>query len=89
MTAAEVLIDSLVNWGVEVIFGLPGDGINGIMEALRTRQDKIRFIQIRAAHASQSDSGTGSTLRRISRLRRAEPGKNCITALGSRVRELI
>jgi pyruvate dehydrogenase (quinone) len=32
---------------VEVIFGLPGDGINGIMEALRTRQEKIRFIQIR------------------------------------------
>src|SRR6202035_271198 len=46
-TASEVLIDSLIDWGVEVIFGLPGDGINGIMEALRTRQDKIRFIQVR------------------------------------------
>jgi pyruvate dehydrogenase (quinone) len=32
---------------VEVVFGLPGDGINGIMEALRTRQDTIRFIQVR------------------------------------------
>jgi pyruvate dehydrogenase (quinone) len=47
MTAADVLIESLMDWGVEVIFGLPGDGINGIMEALRTRQDKIRFIQVR------------------------------------------
>src|SRR5213595_1577007 len=47
MTAAEVLIDRLIDWGVEVIFGLPGDGINGIMEALRVRQDKIRFIQVR------------------------------------------
>src|SRR5437588_2962580 len=47
MTAAEVLIDRLIDWGVEVIFGLPGDGINGIMEALRTRQEKIRFIQVR------------------------------------------
>jgi pyruvate dehydrogenase (quinone) len=46
-TAADVLIDTLHDWGVEVIFGLPGDGINGIMEALRTRQDKIRFIQVR------------------------------------------
>src|SRR5512138_218067 len=46
-TAADVLIDTIHNWGVEVIFGLPGDGINGIMEALRTRQDKIRFIQVR------------------------------------------
>src|SRR2546425_8147431 len=47
MTAAEVLIDRLIDWGVEVIFGLPGDGINGVMEALRTRQEKIRFIQVR------------------------------------------
>src|SRR5439155_2927463 len=47
MTAAEVLIDRLIDWGVEVIFGLPGDGINGIMEALRSRQEKIRFIQVR------------------------------------------
>jgi pyruvate dehydrogenase (quinone)/pyruvate oxidase len=46
-TAADVLIDTLHDWGVEVIFGLPGDGINGIMEALRTRQDRIRFIQVR------------------------------------------
>src|SRR5947199_8983752 len=46
-TAADVLIDSLLDWGVNTIFGLPGDGINGIMEALRTRQDKIRFVQVR------------------------------------------
>jgi pyruvate dehydrogenase (quinone) len=47
MTAADVLVETLLDWGVEVIFGLPGDGINGIMEALRTRQDKIRFVQVR------------------------------------------
>ena len=47
VTAADVLIDSLLDWGVNTIFGLPGDGINGIMEALRTRQDKIRFVQVR------------------------------------------
>jgi pyruvate dehydrogenase (quinone) len=47
MTAAGVLVETLMDWGVEVIFGLPGDGINGIMEALRTRQDKIRFVQVR------------------------------------------
>ncbi len=46
-TAADVLIDVLEEWGVEVIFGLPGDGINGIMETLRTRQDRIRFVQVR------------------------------------------
>ena len=45
MTAADVLIESLMDWGVDTIFGLPGDGINGIMEALRVRQDKVRFIR--------------------------------------------
>jgi pyruvate dehydrogenase (quinone)/pyruvate oxidase len=52
MTAADVLVESLMDWGVEVIFGLPGDGINGIMEALRTRQDKIRFVQVRHEEAA-------------------------------------
>src|SRR4029079_8241593 len=46
-TGADLLVETLIDWGVEVIFGLPGDGINGIMEALRTRQDKIRLIQVR------------------------------------------
>jgi pyruvate dehydrogenase (quinone)/pyruvate oxidase len=46
-TAADCLVETLLDWGVEVVFGLPGDGINGIMESLRERQDKIRFIQVR------------------------------------------
>src|SRR5204862_1689850 len=46
-TVADVLVDRLLAWGVDTIFGYPGDGINGIFEALRTRQDKIRFIQVR------------------------------------------
>src|SRR5436309_783555 len=45
--ASDVLIDTIIDWGVEVVFGIPGDGINGIMESLRTRQDKIRFVQTR------------------------------------------
>jgi pyruvate dehydrogenase (quinone)/pyruvate oxidase len=47
MNSSDVLIETLINWGVEYIFGLPGDGINGIIEALRVRQDKIKFIQVR------------------------------------------
>jgi pyruvate dehydrogenase (quinone) len=46
-TAAEILIETIQDWGVEVVFGLPGDGINGIMEALRKKQKEIRFIQVR------------------------------------------
>src|ERR1051326_4625057 len=51
-SAADVLIDAIHNWGVEGIFGLPGDGINGIMEALRKRADKIRFVQVRHEEAA-------------------------------------
>src|SRR5438874_6882603 len=51
-TLASALIDRLIDWDVRVVFGLPGDGINGIMEALRTRQDKIRFIQVRHEEAA-------------------------------------
>jgi pyruvate dehydrogenase (quinone)/pyruvate oxidase len=51
-TAADILIDTIHDWGVEVVFGLPGDGINGLMEALRTRQDAIRFIQVRHEEAA-------------------------------------
>ena len=45
--ASDLLVEGLIAWGVDIVFGLPGDGINGIMEALRTRQDRIRFIQVR------------------------------------------
>src|SRR5512141_361620 len=51
-TGGDILIETIMDWGVEVIFGIPGDGINGIMEALRTRQDKIKFIQVRHEEAA-------------------------------------
>ncbi len=51
-TAAGLLIDAIHDWGVDVIFGLPGDGINGIIEALRTRQEKVRFVQVRHEEAA-------------------------------------
>ena len=46
-TAADVLVETLLDWDVDTIFGMPGDGINGIVEALRKRQDRIRFVQVR------------------------------------------
>src|SRR6266700_5903991 len=51
-TASDVLIDAIHDWGVDVVFGMPGDGINGIMEALRKRADKIRFLQVRHEEAA-------------------------------------
>lgn len=52
MTAADVMIETLINWGVEVIFGFPGDGINGIFESIRTHADKINFVQVRHEEAA-------------------------------------
>src|SRR5499427_1041850 len=51
-TASDTMMEHLSEWGVETIFGLPGDGINGLMEALRTHQDKIRFVQVRHEEAA-------------------------------------
>jgi pyruvate dehydrogenase (quinone) len=50
--ASDVLIDTIIEWGVDTVFGIPGDGINGIMEAIRVRQDRIRFIQVRHEEAA-------------------------------------
>ena len=47
MRTADIIAEALLDWNVDIIFGLPGDGINGFMEALRTRQDKIKFILVR------------------------------------------
>jgi pyruvate dehydrogenase (quinone)/pyruvate oxidase len=54
MTAivSEVLIARLADWGVDTVFGLPGDGINGIMEGLRRNQDKIRFVLVHHEEAA-------------------------------------
>jgi pyruvate dehydrogenase (quinone) len=51
-TVADLLVERLIDWGVDTIFGLPGDGINGIFEALRTNQERIRFIQVRHEEAA-------------------------------------
>src|SRR5437660_5393546 len=52
MTAADLLVERLIDWGVDTVFGLPGDGINGVFDALRTRQDRIRFILVRHEEAA-------------------------------------
>ena len=51
-TVADLLVERLINWGVEKIFGLPGDGVDGLFEALRTHQEKLQFIQVRHEEAA-------------------------------------
>ncbi len=50
--AAEALIERLADWGVDTVFGLPGDGINGIMEGLRRQQDRVRFVLVHHEEAA-------------------------------------
>jgi pyruvate dehydrogenase (quinone) len=51
-TGGDVLVETLIRWGVDVVFGLPGDGVNGVIEALRKRQYRVRFIQVRHEEAA-------------------------------------
>ena len=52
MTGGDILVETLMKWGVDTIFGIPGDGINGVFESLRQRQDKVRFVQVRHEEAA-------------------------------------
>ena len=49
---SEALIARLAEWGVDTVFGIPGDGINGIMEGLRRNQDKVRFVLVHHEEAA-------------------------------------
>ncbi|HEX6783611.1 MAG TPA: thiamine pyrophosphate-dependent enzyme [Sphingomicrobium sp.] len=51
-TGGDILVETLIAWGVDTIFGIPGDGINGVFEALRTRQDQVKFVQVRHEEAA-------------------------------------
>ena len=50
--ASELLVERLAEWGVDTVFGLPGDGINGIMEGLRRHSDRIRFFLVHHEEAA-------------------------------------
>jgi len=50
--ASELLIERLAEWGVDTVFGLPGDGINGIMEGFRRHSDRVRFFLVHHEEAA-------------------------------------
>jgi pyruvate dehydrogenase (quinone) len=50
--AAELLVDRLVDWGVDTVFGLPGEQDAGVAAALAARAEKIRLIRVRHEEAA-------------------------------------
>jgi pyruvate dehydrogenase (quinone)/pyruvate oxidase len=46
------MIARLAEWGVDTVFGIPGDGIKGIMEGLRRNADKVRFVLVHHEEAA-------------------------------------
>jgi len=51
-TAGDVLVETIMQWGVDTVFGIPGDGINGLIESFRKYRERIRFIQVRHEEAA-------------------------------------
>src|SRR5579871_636955 len=52
MTTSDILVETLIDWGATHAFGIVGDGINSIIESLRKRQDRIRYIAVRHEEAA-------------------------------------
>ncbi|HEY7299536.1 MAG TPA: thiamine pyrophosphate-dependent enzyme [Xanthobacteraceae bacterium] len=51
-TVSDHVVDILGRWGVEAVFGLPGDGVNGLVEGFRKRQDRLRYVHCRHEEAA-------------------------------------
>jgi thiamine pyrophosphate-dependent acetolactate synthase large subunit-like protein len=62
-TAGDGFVETLIKWRVGTVFGLPRDGINGIIEALRARQDRIRFFQVHQEEAAAFGYANGPASR--------------------------
>ncbi len=50
-TTSELIVDRLLEWGIDTYYGLPGDGIDNFFEALRERKDRVRFVHVRHEEA--------------------------------------
>jgi Thiamine pyrophosphate enzyme, N-terminal TPP binding domain len=52
VNTSDILVETLIDWGATHVFGIVGDGINSIIEALRKRQDRIRYVAVRHEEAA-------------------------------------
>jgi pyruvate dehydrogenase (quinone) len=59
---ADLLVDVLLEAGVERIYGVPGDSLNGITDSIRTREGKIQWIGTRNEEAGAFAAGAEAHL---------------------------
>jgi pyruvate oxidase len=45
--AADLIVEQLIEWGVKHVYGIPGETTLRIVDAIRRRSDKIRFVLVR------------------------------------------
>lgn len=45
--ANDALVKALSNWGIDHVYGIPGDTIDTVVDALKSAEDKIKFYQVR------------------------------------------
>jgi pyruvate oxidase len=61
INVCEALLDILTDYGVKYIFGIPGDSINELIEAIR-KQNKIKFIHVMHEEAGAFAASTQAKL---------------------------
>jgi pyruvate dehydrogenase (quinone) len=49
---ADLLVGRLVDWGVDTVFGLPADSLDGVVEAFRRHRDRIRLVLVHHEEAA-------------------------------------
>jgi pyruvate dehydrogenase (quinone) len=61
MNVAELMVETLADRGVERVYGLPGDSLNGITDAIRA-QRKIQWVHVRHEEAAAFAAGAEAHL---------------------------
>ncbi|MGW4412831.1 thiamine pyrophosphate-binding protein [Nonomuraea sp. NPDC004702] len=74
----ESLAIRLVEWGADTVFGLPGDGINGLMEGFRRQRENLRFVLV---HQEEGGGVHGVQLPYPARPERRPPAVRCLHVL--------
>jgi pyruvate dehydrogenase (quinone) len=50
--AAEPLVQRLIDWGVDTVFGRPGDAADGVLRAFERHRDQIRLLSVQHEEAA-------------------------------------